>query len=264
MSFLEKILEVKSHEVKKLKQKFNLSDFSDFEFFTSPSLDFANKINLENQIALIAEIKKASPSKGIINSHFDHLKIAKIYMKNNVAAISVLTDEKFFHGNIDYLHDIAKIKTVPLLRKDFLIDTHQIFEAKAFGADTILLISEALSKNQTTELTHAATELGLSVLLELHSSDQINKIDFTRNNIIGINNRNLNTFEVDINFTLNLKNLMPSDILIVSESGLSKKEKITKIKTRNVNAVLVGEHFMRAENIDDSINEFKSWCLDES
>ena len=151
MTILEEILEVKREEVKKLKQKYTLSSYADFEFFHKNNISFYSALSDKRKINLIAEIKKASPSKGILNKDFNHMHIAETYFENNVDAISVLTDEKFFQGSITYLNEIAKIKNAPLRRKDFIIDEHQIFEAKAFGADAVLLIAEALSESQISD-----------------------------------------------------------------------------------------------------------------
>lgn len=264
MNFLETILVEKKQEVEELKQKFSISLFRDFEFYSQSSLSFSSALRKEKAIAMIAEIKKASPSKGILKEDFNHLEIAKVYFANKVDAISILTDEKFFQGNIEYLKDIAQIKTAPLLRKDFIIDEMQIHQAKAFGADAVLLICEALDKSAITELTLCAEEIGLDVLLELHSEKQTEKIDQNSNKIIGVNNRNLETFEVSLTTSINLRKSFNEDIIFVSESGITTHKDILELKQIKVNAVLVGEHFMRQENINTAIEEFKNWCKYES
>ena len=261
---LDEIIEVKKEEVKTLRKDTSLSRFLDSEFYEKERLSISDSIRNDKNVSIIAEIKKASPSKGIIREDFDHLKIADIYMDNEVNAISVLTDVNFFKGSISYLNEIAKIKSVPLLRKDFIIDEYQVFEAKSIGADVILLICEALSENQIKELTHAAYEADLEALLELHSEEQLHKIDFSLNKLIGINNRNLSDFKVSLDTTLQLSKLIPGDVLFVSESGLNTKSDIEVIKSVNTNAVLIGEHFMRADNIDDSVKEMKEWCSNEN
>jgi indole-3-glycerol phosphate synthase len=187
------------------------------------------------------------------------MKIAEVYMKCGADAISILSDKNFFQGDIRYINDVAEIKNVPLLRKDFIIDEYQIFEAKALGADAILLIAEALSAAQIKELSRAAAECNLEVLLELHSSSQLPKIDFKTNNLIGINNRDLETFEVNLDTTLELSKIIPQEVIIVSESGLSSESSIRKLLNTNVKAVLVGEHFMQSNNIDESVYEFLNW-----
>jgi len=263
-NILHDIVEAKKEEVKLLKRDFTYKRFADSEFFEKNSLSFFNALNNKNRISIIAEIKKASPSKGLLLENFDHIKIASIYFENEADAISILTDKNFFQGNIKYLNDIAKIKSAPLLRKDFIIDEFQIFETKSNGADAILLISEILSENQIKELTQAAQEHYMDVLLELHSSEQISKIDFSINKIIGINNRDLSNFNVDIKTTHKISELLPDDILIVSESGIRNKNDIDFLKTTNTSAVLVGEHFMKSKNIAEALKEFKEYCSYES
>lgn len=260
MSFLSDILDVKKEEVKKLKSKYSFSSFESEEFFNAPTVSLKQALSNSDSISLIAEIKKASPSKGILLENFDHIRIAETYIENNVNAISVLTDNNFFKGSVSYLFDIAKFKTLPLLRKDFIIDEYQILEAKAFGADSVLLICEALSQNQITDLTHCANEVGLEVLLELHSQSQLAKINFKHNSIIGINNRNLETFIVDINTTLSLIDNIPIDVTVVSESGISASTVIENLKNTRVDAVLVGEHFMKSADIKQSLSQFREWC----
>jgi len=260
IDILSKIVEVKKEEVKLLKRDFTISRFSDFEYYTQECLDFEKALAKSEAISIIAEVKKASPSKGIIREDFNHLNIADIYMNNGANAISVLTDKLFFQGNISYLNDIAKYKSVPLLRKDFIIDEYQVFEAKANGADAILLISEILSTSQIKELTKAALELGMNILLELHSEEHLTKIDLSLNNIIGINNRDLTNFTTDLNTTKIISELISEDVIIVSESGINNKENIDFLKETKTNAILVGEHFMRADNIGDSLKQMKEFC----
>ncbi len=260
MSFLNKILDTKKEEVNTLRKSFSLNSFKESEYFSKPSISLKTVLRHNDRLGIISEIKKASPSKGILKEDFDHLEIAKKYIKNETDAISILTDRNYFKGDIQFLSDIAAIKTVPLLRKDFILDEYQIFEAKASGADAILLIVEALFKEQITELTAAAKECGLEVLLEIHSSSQLDKIDFDKNDLIGINNRNLDSFEVNLNTTLELAKIIPSDVTLVSESGLNTYDDLRKIKSSSINAVLVGEHFMRSESIEKSFKEFKEWC----
>jgi len=263
MNILEEIVGHKKDEVKKLKKKYSLLSFEEMEFFEKPALKLKNFIPSDS-LGIIAEIKKASPSKGIIRGEFNHLKIAETYFSENVSAISVLTDENFFKGNINFLKDIAVIKQRPLLRKDFIIDEHQVYESKGAGADIILLISEVLSKLQIQELTCAAKELGMDVLLELHSKEQLSKIDFELNTIIGINNRNLEDFSVSLETTKQISSEIPSEVLIISESGIHNKENINFLRKTKINAILVGEHLMSSENISESLKQLKEWCLVES
>ncbi|MDP2302438.1 MAG: indole-3-glycerol phosphate synthase TrpC [Ignavibacteria bacterium] len=260
MNILEQIIEVKKAEVLELQRDEAKKRFVDSEIYAKKCNDFRSAISLPNKLSLIAEVKKGSPSKGIIRNDFNHIEIADIYNHCNINAISVLTDKKFFFGDISYLEEISKTTNVPLLRKDFIIDEIQIHQAKAFGADAVLLICEILKKEKISEFTEIAYSLGLSVLLELHSEDQLSKINFDRNKIIGINNRNLKSFHTSLDTTENIKGLLPHNIITVSESGISTKEDIIRMKNLGINAVLVGEFFMRSENIKESVNSFMENC----
>lgn len=264
MNFLQKILEVKKEEVATLHRNFTRESFRSSEMFAKKKLSLESAISDKAKISIIAEIKKASPSKGILKENFNHFEIAKCYMSYGADAISVLTDKQFFQGNISFLKDIAEMKTVPLLRKDFIVDEFQILEAKANGADAVLLIAEALSAQQINELTIATEENDLEVLLELHSEKQLDKIDFTRNKIIGINNRDLETFKVGIATTERIAQQLPADVIVVSESGISTESAIDQLKKMGVSAVLVGEHFMKSDNIEMALEEFTKWCKNES
>ncbi len=264
MNILNKILEVKKKEVSDLRRKYSLSSFTEMEFFEKETLSFFNSLKDKSAMSVIAEIKKASPSKGTIKENFDHIAIAETYFNNGANAVSVLTDEIFFKGKIDYLKDIASFKSLPLLRKDFINDEYQIFQSKAFGADFILLICEILSKNQVSELTHAAYEIGLEVLLELHSEEQLNKIDFNLNKLIGINNRNLDDFSVDLNTCINISNNLPEGAMVVAESGIDNKGDVQLLNKSNIDAILVGEYLMRSENIDTALKQLKKWCRNEN
>ena len=260
MNILYKIVETKKEEVSKLKNKFSLSDFEDFTFFKNSIISFKEKLKDKNDLSIIAEIKKASPSKGIIREDFNHTEIADTYMMNGADAVSVLTDKNYFQGSITFLEDIARNKTAPLLRKDFLIDEIQLYQAKAFGADFILLISEILSQSQIKDLSRTAIELGMEVLLEVHSSKELDKIDFELNDLIGINNRDLTTFKVDLNTTVNIADLLPDNVKIISESGFGKSENADKVINTKVDGLLVGEHFMRSKKIGEELGKFKEWC----
>jgi indole-3-glycerol phosphate synthase len=260
MSFLSDILEVKKEEIKRLKANRTRSSFNNEEFFAAPVMSLKKALGKSDRIGIISEIKKASPSKGILKHDFNHIKLAEIYFKCRTDAVSVLTDNYFFQGDIKFIYDIAKMKESPILRKDFIIDEWQVLEAKAYGADAILLIAEALTTLQINELSYAAAECELEVLLELHSESELSKINFQLNDLIGINNRNLETFNVDLNTTINLSDKFPNNIIKTSESGFLTKEDINKVKETNVNAVLVGEYFMKSHNIESDFKTLKEWC----
>lgn len=265
-NILSEIVDVKKEEVTVLKRDKSLSQFRDSKFWNQKSKGIEKAFKAKKSLSLISEIKKASPSKGILRDDFDHLKIAEIYSANDVDVISVLTDKNFFKGDILFLREIAERFDTPLLRKDFIISEYQVFEAKANGANIILLISEILSENQIKELTHAAYENNLEVLLELHSSEQIEKIDFNYNKIIGINNRDLRTFTVDVNRSVIIGNTLKKEnpeFVIIGESGFSGRDSVDIAKTGIVDGLLVGEYFMRATDIDYSVKQFKEWCLNE-
>ncbi|MCA0386900.1 MAG: indole-3-glycerol phosphate synthase TrpC [Bacteroidetes bacterium] len=260
MNILEKIIAVKRDEIALLKKEVRVREYDELDLFYKPSISLIETIKNTNDISIIAEIKKASPSKGVINEDFDHLAIGKAYLANGADAISILTDEKFFQGSIKYLADIARIKTKPLLRKDFIIDEIQILQAKENGADAILLICEALSKTEVRKLTLTAQSMGLEVLLELHSAKQLDKIDPAIHPLVGVNNRDLESFKVDLKVTEKIRKLIPDDILLVSESGINSADDIKMIRNSGCDAILAGEHFMRSNSIAESLNEMKSWC----
>ncbi|HEX7358059.1 MAG TPA: indole-3-glycerol phosphate synthase TrpC [Ignavibacteriaceae bacterium] len=264
MNILQQILESKKDEVLLLKRKYSFSSFKEMELFNKDVIKIGGLYDNDNNISIIAEIKKASPTKGVIRQDFDHLQIANTYMNCGVDAISILTDEKYFLGHINYLEQIAQIKNISLLRKDFIVDELQIFESKAFGADYILLIADVLSKSEIIDFTQSANAIGLEVLLEIHSANEIEKIDFDLNKIIGINNRDLKSFIVDINTTINLNKLLPSDVILISESGIGKQKDIEILKSDKVNGILVGEHLMKSENVEYELNKLKTWCASES
>lgn len=263
MSILDKIIKVKKEEVAELKKTYSKNSFEEMEFFNLPVLPFTDTLIKGERISIIAEIKQASPSKGIINKNFNPVTIAECYFGNGVDAVSVLTDKQFFNGNIEYLSQISKFKKTPLLRKDFIIDELQILESRAFGADIILLICESLTKSQINDLTDSALELGMEVLLELHSTDQLKKIDFNRNKLIGINNRNLNDFSISLSATKEISEKLPENVFIVSESGINTKKDVSFLKQTGADALLVGEFLMKGEIIKN-LNELKKWCIRES
>lgn len=215
----------------------------------------AIKRNSNEKIKLIAEIKKASPSKGIIREIFDPVEIAGIYEKKHAGAISILTEEDFFQGRLEFIPMAKKITTRPLLRKDFIFDEYQIYESRANEADAILLIAAILDKNQANEYIHLAKELGLSVLFEMHDSKELEMALLIDADIIGINNRDLKTLKVDINSTFKLKKEIPPDKIVVSESGIKTKDDILRLEAAGIDAVLIGTAFMEAEDIGKKIEE---------
>lgn len=211
----------------------------------------------EEGIHFICEVKKASPSKGIIDEEFPYIQIAREYEQAGASCISVLTEEDFFLGSNEYLKEIKKTVTVPILRKDFIIDPYQIYESKVLHADCILLICSVLTKAQLKEYIEISDTLGLSVLVEAHDEEEIDKALSTGSRMIGVNNRNLKTFQVDINNSLKLRKLVPSDILFIAESGIQTREDVALLEEHGVNGVLVGETLMRAINKSQMLKELK-------
>lgn len=213
---------------------------------------------LHNQeISFICEVKKASPSKGVIAEEFDHVAIAKEYEKAGANAISVLTEPDYFMGSIEYLREIRKNVSIPLLRKDFIIDEYMIYEAKVAGADVVLLIVALLSEDVLKRYIQIADSLGLSALVEAHDEEEIAIAVRTGARIIGVNNRNLKDFTVDINNGIRLRRNVPEDILFVAESGIKTRTDIEQLEAGKVNAVLIGETFMRSKDKKKMLEELK-------
>lgn len=221
------------------------------------TIDFYNALKKDNEISIIAEVKKASPSKGVIKEDFNALKIAKEYNESNVQAVSVLTEKNFFLGEDDYLVKIRQYIALPVLRKDFIIDLWQVYQSRCLGADAILLIVSILTDEQLRKFQIVAEILGMQCLVEVHDKEELERALESGAKIIGINNRNLKTFEVDLKTTEKLMNYIPHDRVVVSESGIKSLDDMKYLKDLGVNAVLIGETFMRAASISEKIKEFK-------
>jgi len=211
----------------------------------------------DNPYRIIAEIKKASPSKGIIREDFDPMTIAQAYENGGASSLSILTEPHFFQGNKEYLGMVRRYVNLPLLRKDFIVDKYQVLEALAFGADYILLIAMALSRKELKELYQYALHLGLDVLVEVHNKTDLVKAIFAGAEIIGINHRNLETFEMDMTLSSKLIPLIPNGKIIVAESGISDHETLIELNKIGVDAFLVGEHFMRQDDITQAVKTLK-------
>ncbi len=226
----------------------------------TPARGFIEAINKPRQISLIAEIKRASPSQGIIRQDFNHLDIARIYQEAGVQAISVLTEEDYFLGNISYINEIKNLANVPILRKDFILEPYQVYESRFYGADAILLIADLLTQDEILQFTILAAELGMDALVEVHNEKELKKVLKLKGvSLIGINNRDLRTFEVDPKTTEKLYTLIPKDKVVVVESGLKTYQDILFLKILGVNAVLIGTAFMQAENIVNKVTELMGW-----
>ena len=211
-----------------------------------------------NQAAVIAEIKKASPSKGVMRENFDPVEIAKSYARANAACLSVLTDVDYFRGSDEYLQQARNACNLPVLRKDFMIDPYQIYESRALGADCILLIVACLTDHQLNELCGIAHDLDMDVLVEVHDEQELERALRLPNKLIGINNRNLHTFETSLNTTLSMLDKIPPDVLLVSESGIHAPDDVKLLREQGVKAFLVGEAFMSADDPGAKLKELFS------
>ncbi len=252
---LDTIINKKKQKLNLLKNKFKIEDLTYKINKFDKYLDFKEKIYsnlLKGKFSLIAEIKKASPSAGVIIRDYNPVKIAKIYQKNKATCLSVLTEEDFFNGSLDHISKIKEKVNLPVLCKDFFIDKFQIPLAKSFGADAILLIVAALSQNQLEELYNTALEYKMSVIIEVHTIEEAKKIIGFNNAIIGINNRNLKTLETDLKNTFEIyKTLNNFDGIIISESGIKNKDDVLKISNQtNIKTFLIGESLLK--NLDSN------------
>lgn len=260
MSILDKIVNQTRDDIQKRRKKITASDFSGFEdyerdrrdMFKALSRSSGDKLTGET-IRIIAEVKKASPSKGVIRDDFSPVKHAADYQENGASAISVLTDEPFFKGHLDYMRDISREVTVPVLRKDFIIDFYQIEEARAYGADAILLIATITTASQLQELHHAATECGLQCLVECYNDEDFSKLSFDQVRIFGVNNRDLNTFSVDLHRGTELLQKAPEGVIRVSESGLSTHQDLCFLADAGIDSALIGETFMKQLNPGEAL-----------
>jgi indole-3-glycerol phosphate synthase len=246
MNRLDEILQVKRAEIERLRPR--RDELHRAALLRNDFRPFASALQQgDGKLALIAEVKKASPSAGVIVEQFDPVAIAKDYARAGVEAISVLTDEQFFQGHLRYLGLIREAVGQPLLRKDFILDPIQIMEAAAAGADAILLIVAALTQDELTALLETAATYQLDALVEVHTLPELDRVLETEARLIGINNRNLATFEIDLAVTETLSEEVPQEIVLVSESGIKTAEDLARIKACGVDAVLIGEALMRGQ-----------------
>jgi indole-3-glycerol phosphate synthase len=248
---LKKILACKREEVDARYAKVSQQQQADLCQSASPVRGFVNAIEQKlaaDKPAVIAEIKKASPSKGLLRENFDPADIARSYERAGAACLSVLTDIDFFQGSDAYLQQAREACALPVLRKDFMIDPYQVYEARAIGADCILLIVAALENNVMQELSGLAAELGMDVLVEVHDAEELQRALNLNTRLIGINNRNLRTFETTLETTVSLLTQIPDDRIVVTESGILAPADVQYMQEKGVNSFLVGEAFMRAED----------------
>lgn len=257
---LDKIVEQRTKQLKDEMLKISIEGWK--QRIKRPGMhktqDFYSALKNNQDISIIAEVKKASPSKGIIKEDFDPLKIAKEYSESSVQAISVLTEKNFFQGDDEYLIRIRQAYPLPVLRKDFIIDIWQVYQSRCLGADAILLIVSLLSDEDLKKFQIVAGILGMQCLVEVHDKEEVDRALESGARIIGINNRDLKTFNVDLKTTEKLMNYIPHDRVVVSESGIKNSEDMNYLRELGVDAVLIGETFMRAESISEKINELRS------
>ena len=247
MSILDKIVGETRTLIAARKRETSIAVLEKRSVYSLPRQSF-NKALRSQRLACITEIKKASPSKGVIRADFNPEWIASRYTESGSSAISVLTEPLFFQGRLDYLAKVRGVTTLPLLRKDFIVDTYQLIEARAYGADAVLLIAAVLDKHALHDLHQAASELELDCLVEIYAPAELEKIDFSQVSILGVNNRNLHTFEVDLTHSTRLFKQLPSHVVRVSESGINTVQDLHFLMEHQTDAVLIGESLMRAED----------------
>ena len=248
MNILDTIIKYKRTELADKKELCTVKRLEKSIYFETPTISFSQYLLREDKSGIIAEIKRKSPSKGMINEYVDIEKISIGYMQAGASALSILTDEHFFGGSSDYLSKARNFNYCPILRKDFIFDEYQIIEAKSIGADAILLIASVISPEQTKQLASFASSLGLEVLLEIHTEEEalLYPNEFTK--LVGVNNRNLDDFSVSIQTSMNLANIIPANFIKVSESGINDPQNIIQLKEYGFVGFLIGEYFMQSAN----------------
>ncbi len=258
---LKKIVAVKQQEVAAARQRKSLEAMRADAESRVLTRDFVGALKRKIEAgkpAVIAEIKKASPSKGVLREDFIPADIAQSYAEHGAACLSVLTDQEFFQGSVDYLKQARASCDLPVLRKDFMIDPYQVYEARVMGADCILLIAACLSDAQMTDLESVAKSLDMAVLVEVHDAPELQRALKLKTPLVGINNRNLRTFEVSLETTIGMIKDVPQDRILVTESGILQRSDVQKMRDAQVHAFLVGEAFMRAPDPGEALSELFS------
>ena len=247
MNILDEIVAKTKSKLEEKKQGLSLEELiSKIDFKNLKETNF--KKSLQNKAeAIIAEIKKASPSAGIISDNFDPVLKSKEYESFGASALSILTEEDYFLGNIEYLKDVKAITSLPILRKDFIVDEYQIYESKLIGADCILLIASILNDEELKNFSEIAERLKLDYIIEVHDEEELQRVKHFSNAIIGVNNRNLKTFDVDINNSVELKKIFEGENIFIAESGIKSKKDIEYLKQHNINVFLIGESLMKGD-----------------
>jgi indole-3-glycerol phosphate synthase len=251
---LDRIIAQRKEEVEQRKKVATVAYLQERIARQKPTLDLAPALK-GDRLRLIAEVKQASPSRGVLSPNFNPTELARRYGEGGAAAISVLTEGNYFMGSIEHLPAIKEVVGLPLLRKDFIFDDYQIYESRAYGADALLLIAAILSQRQLGELVSLSHSLGLRCLVEVHNEDEVERAVLSEAAIIGINNRDLKTLSVDINVTRRLRPLVPKEKTVVSESGIKSRKDIEMLRKWGVHAVLVGEALVTADNIAGKMKE---------
>ncbi len=256
MTILDTIVERKKVEVAEAKTKVSIQELEQYPLFKRACYSLKEHVLDQTKKGLIAEFKRASPSKGIINNTATVQEVVMGYEAAGASAVSVLTDQDFFQGNLQDLVAAREVLTIPLLRKEFIVDKYQIAEAKAYGADIILLIAACLTEEEIKDFSAYAKSLGLHVLLEIHNEEELNKSLFETIDAIGVNNRNLKDFSVSLDHSYDLVNKIPSSYIKVSESGISNPSTIQELKSAGFQAFLIGENFMKTDHPAQAIQDF--------
>ncbi|MFW6102608.1 MAG: indole-3-glycerol phosphate synthase TrpC [Chloroflexota bacterium] len=251
---LDKIIAQKRQEIEQRKKEATINYLQQRIVQQKPTLDLASALKGDH-IRLIAEVKQASPSRGMLISNLNPIELAQTYAEGGATAISVLTEENYFLGSIEHLAAIREAVGLPLLRKDFIFDPYQVYESRAYGADALLLIAAILSQEQLKELISLSHSLALKCLVEVHNKGEVERAVLSEAEIIGINNRDLNTFTIDITTTRRLRPLIPQERIVISESGIKSKRDIDKLGKWGVNAVLIGEALVTANDIPAKMKE---------
>jgi indole-3-glycerol phosphate synthase len=253
-TILDKIVTTKRAEVERAKARISEQELRTKLTSAPPVRDFFAALAADGSIRLIAEVKKASPSAGVIRADFDPIAIAKTYEAHGAACISCLTDEQYFQGRLEYLTQIRAAVGIPVLRKDFILDSYQLVEARVAGADAVLLIAECLDDCNLRKLFNETIELGMAPLVELYEPANLPRVLEAGATLIGVNNRNLHTFEVDLEHTIRMRDKVPDDCVLVAESGIKTHADIQRLESAGINAILVGESLTREPDIGAAVD----------
>lgn len=254
-TILDKIVATKREEIARRKAEHSEPELRDALADAPSTRDFFAPLAADGPIKLIAEVKKASPSRGVIREDFDPVAIARTYEANGASCISVLTDEPYFQGSLSYLQEIRAAVSLPLLRKDFILDTYQLLEARLAGADAVLLIAECLDDCILRKLHNEALQLGLVPLVEFYEPENAARVVDAGATLIGVNNRDLRTFEVDLHHSIRMRDQLPDEVVLVGESGIHSREDARLLESAGVDAMLVGEHLMANPDIGLALRE---------